>query len=65
MTIQLKVPSMVCEGCVENITKEIKKNIPEAQVQINLDSKLVTVDTEASEASVKEVIVSTGHTVES
>jgi len=64
MTIELKVPSMVCEGCVDTITKEIKKNLPEAQVNIDLKTKMVSVDTQASEASLKEMITSTGHTVE-
>jgi copper chaperone len=64
MTIQLKVPSMVCSGCVETITKEIKVHEPDADVNIDLDSKIVTVQTQASEESIKQMITAVGHTVD-
>ncbi|AFZ36924.1 Heavy metal transport/detoxification protein [Stanieria cyanosphaera PCC 7437] len=63
MAIELKVPSMVCEGCVETVTKAIKTHEPEAEVDIDLTSKKVTVNTEASEESIKQIIVATGHEV--
>ena len=62
--LKLKVPSMVCEGCVETVTKAIKTHEPNAKVDIDLDSKKVSVDTKASEESIKQVIVAAGHTVE-
>ena len=62
--IELKVPSMVCEGCVETLTKAIKTHEPNAKVNIDLDSKQVTVDTQASVESIKQVITATGHEVE-
>ena len=64
MTIKLKVPSMVCEGCVETVKEAITAHEPNAKVDINLDTKQVTVDTEASEASIKQVITAVGHSVE-
>ncbi|MGK7935573.1 MAG: heavy-metal-associated domain-containing protein [Xenococcaceae cyanobacterium] len=64
MMIELKVPSMVCEGCVETVTKAIKTQEPNAKVNIDLDSKKVTVDTQASVESIKQVITATGHEVE-
>jgi copper chaperone len=64
MTIELKVPSMVCEGCVETITKAIATHEPEAKVNIDLATKKVIVDTQASEESIKQIIVATGHEVE-
>ena len=64
MTIKLKVPSMVCDGCVNTITQAITTQEPEAQVDINLDSKEVVVETAASEASIRQIIVAVGHTVE-
>ena len=62
--LELKVPSMVCDGCVEKITEVIKTHEPNAKVDIDLGSKKVSVDTEASEESIKQVIVAAGHTVE-
>lgn len=64
MTIELKVPSMVCDGCVSTVKDAILTHEPKAKVEIDLDTKQVTVDTEASEASIKQVITAVGHTVE-
>ncbi len=64
MTLELKVPSIVCAGCVDNITKQIKSNFPNATVNIDLETKMVNVDTEASKDSIVQVITSAGHTVE-
>ena len=64
MTINLKVPSMVCDGCVDTVKEAIATHEPKAKVDINLDTKQVTVDTEASEASIKQIITAAGHTVE-
>jgi copper chaperone len=64
MTMELKVTSMVCEGCVETVTKAILTHEPEAKVDIDLATKKVTVNTQASEESIKQIIVATGHEVE-
>ncbi|MGF1588885.1 MAG: heavy-metal-associated domain-containing protein [Pleurocapsa sp.] len=64
MTINLKVPSMVCDGCVTIVKEAIVTHEPNAIVNINLDLKQVIVDTQASEASIKQVITAAGHTVE-
>ncbi|MGV2828681.1 heavy-metal-associated domain-containing protein [Myxosarcina sp. GI1(2024)] len=63
-TINLKVPSMVCQGCVETLSKAIATHEPEAKIDIDLDTKQVTVETEASRASLEQAIVAVGHTVE-
>ena len=64
MTINLKVTSMVCDGCVSAVESAILTHEPEAKVDIDLDTKKVTVETEASESSIKQVITAAGHTVE-
>lgn len=61
--IQLNVPTIKCEGCAEAITNEIKSQDPNAQVEVDVDSKIVKVETTAAETSVKEMINSAGHTV--
>ncbi|BAU64550.1 Heavy metal transport/detoxification protein [Stanieria sp. NIES-3757] len=63
MTMELKVPSMVCEGCVDTVNKAILTHEPEAEVNIDLATKKVTVNTQASEESIKQIIVATGHEV--
>lgn len=62
--MKLNVPSIVCEGCAETITREIKTHEPRAKVDVDIEGKTVTVDTEASEESVKQMIQSVNHTVE-
>ncbi|MEL7522336.1 MAG: heavy-metal-associated domain-containing protein [Cyanobacteria bacterium J06633_1] len=64
MTINLKVPSMVCDGCVDTVKEAIVTHEPQAKVEINLDNKQVAVDTEASESSIRQIITAAGHTVE-
>ncbi|MEL6502532.1 MAG: heavy-metal-associated domain-containing protein [Cyanobacteria bacterium J06635_13] len=64
MTINLKVPSIVCDGCVDTVKDAIATHEPQAKVEIDLESKQVTVETEASESSIKQIIMAAGHTVE-
>ncbi|MDJ0731329.1 MAG: heavy-metal-associated domain-containing protein [Crocosphaera sp.] len=64
MTITLKVPSIACGGCADTITKAIEGQKPEAKVSVDVESKMVTVDTDASTATIKEIITEAGHTVE-
>lgn len=63
MTMQFKVPSITCEGCVDTIKKEILTHEPEAQVSGDVTQKTISVDTQASEESVKQMIVAVGHEV--
>ncbi len=64
MTMKFKVPSMVCAGCIDTIKEAIITEESKAKVEIDLDSKLVKVDTEASEESIRQIITAVGHTVE-
>lgn len=64
MTIQLKVPTIACDGCGTTITKAILAQEPKAKVNVDVENKIVQVETQASEESVKQMIVSAGHQVE-
>lgn len=63
MSLQLKVPSIVCEGCAETITKAVKSVNADAQVDVDVSAKTVKVEG-VSEESVKQAIAATCHTVE-
>jgi copper chaperone len=63
MALELKVPSMVCEGCVEIVTKAIKTVDSDAGVNVDLETKTVSVESQVSEESIKQAIVATGHTI--
>lgn len=62
--IEIKVPSIVCEGCIETLTKAVTKLDPNAKVTGDLDSKTLTIDTTADVAAVKAAMVEVGHSPE-
>ncbi|MGK7903574.1 MAG: heavy-metal-associated domain-containing protein [Hormoscilla sp.] len=64
MTVQFKVPSMVCDGCAETVTKAIQTVDPGAKVNIVLETKEVSVESNASLDAIKEAIAAKDHTVE-
>ena len=59
-----KVPSIACDGCAKTITEEILTHESDAKVNVDVKAKTVSVETEASEESIKQMIVATGHTLE-
>jgi copper chaperone len=61
MTIQLKVPGMACGGCGKTITKAVQSIDPTAEVQTDPKTKQVTVESNASESSVREAIAAAGY----
>lgn len=63
MTIELKVPSIACQVCAETITKAIKNSEPNAKVNVNIDTKIVIVETNTSESKIKQIILEAGHTL--
>lgn len=63
MTLQLTVPNMACSACGDTITKAIKAIDPAATVQADPTTKQVNVETQATEAEIKQVIVNAGYTV--
>jgi copper chaperone len=64
MTLKIKVPSIACEACATAIINGIAKNLPAAKVRVDVATKMVEVETEASEESIREAIVAIGHEVE-
>jgi copper chaperone len=64
MTIEIKVTSMVCQACANTVTKAIKSLDAEADIKINLETKIVNINGKPSETEIKEAIAAVGHTVE-
>jgi copper chaperone len=56
MKLQLKVPDTTCGGCVNNITNAIKTIDANATIQGDPKTKIVLVETQASEVAVKTAI---------
>ncbi len=63
MALALKVPTMVCDGCVKTVKEAIQTVDADAKVEIDLPSKQVTVESQASESSIKQAITATGHEI--
>jgi copper chaperone len=63
MTMTFNVPTITCEGCVDTIKKEILTHEPEAKVEGDVSNKTISVDTQASESSIRQMIVAVGHEV--
>ncbi|MEX0269907.1 heavy-metal-associated domain-containing protein [Leptolyngbyaceae cyanobacterium UHCC 1019] len=64
MTLQFTVPNMACSACSETITKAVTAVDSSANVQADPKTKLVNIETQASEAVIKEAIAAAGYTVE-
>lgn len=64
MNIQIKVPSMMCDGCIKAIRSEIKSNLPDATISADLEDKIVIVETTASKSEIASMIAAAGHETE-
>ena len=64
MKLELTVPSMVCQGCVDNVQKAIITQDANATVSIDLETKKVLVDTEVPATTIEQAIIDIGHTVD-
>ena len=63
MTVSLTVPSIVCEKCVQAVTKAIQGVDAQANVSVDLDTKHVTIETSASVEALTAAIDEAGHEV--
>jgi copper chaperone len=64
MALKLKVPDIACDKCAEKITESIHVMEPNALVDVDVQDKIVTVETSAAEESIKQVIVAAGFKIE-
>jgi copper chaperone len=63
MPLQLTVPNMACSACGDAIAKAIKVIDATATVQADPQAKLVSIETQAPEMSIKQAISEAGYTV--
>lgn len=64
MALKLTVLNIACNECGETITEAIKVQEPNAKVDIDIQGKTVTVESGASEETIKQAITAAGYTVE-
>lgn len=61
MTLQLKVPTIACAACVDTVTKAVKSVDATAKVEVDRKTKMVTIETQQSEAEIKQAIADAGY----
>lgn len=61
--LSLKVSGMTCGGCINAITRAIQAQDPQAQVQVDLVSQIVNLETSLSSAQASELIAEAGFPV--
>jgi len=61
MALQLTVLKLACPACVNAITEFIQTLDFTASVQANPKTKLVSIETQASETAIKEAIAAAGY----
>ncbi|MEM6255708.1 MAG: heavy-metal-associated domain-containing protein [Cyanobacteria bacterium P01_D01_bin.156] len=61
MALQLTVPNMACDSCAKNITSAIKTLDAQATVSADPKTKLVDIETETAEASIRAALEKAGY----
>lgn len=61
--MQFNVPTIDSSETASKLKETILTSEPKAKVEVNSDSKTVTIDSEASEETFKQLIVAAGHKV--
>ncbi|MEH1849841.1 MAG: heavy-metal-associated domain-containing protein [Nostoc sp.] len=64
MAIKLKVTNIKGDECANKITKSILTMESDAKVDVNVNAKTVTVESAASEETIKQIVQSAGYTIE-
>ncbi|MBC8338985.1 MAG: heavy-metal-associated domain-containing protein [Rhodospirillales bacterium] len=55
-----KVLGMSCAGCANSVSKALKAVVPEASVDVNLDSKEVRIEGIAEDTAVQQAVEGAG-----
>ena len=61
--LSLKVSGMTCGGCITAVTKTIQFQDPQARVEVDLASQMVSLDTSLSAAQASQIITDAGFPV--
>ncbi|WP_088242060.1 heavy-metal-associated domain-containing protein [Calothrix rhizosoleniae] len=64
MTFKLKVPDIACQGCADTITESLLALEPSAKIQVDVPTKIVTVESTVSLENIKQAIINAGYQIE-
>ena len=62
MTLKFEVQDMTCGHCVRTITEAVTSAIPDALVNADTSTHIVTIDTSASSDTIEAIIREAGYT---
>lgn len=62
--VQFRVADMTCGGCVRSVTNAVKGVDTDASVNVDLATKLVSVESNADASSIANAIKAAGYEVE-
>jgi copper chaperone len=63
MALKLHVPTVSTPEAAKSLRDTILTSQPEAKVDIDIDTNMVTVESQASETTFKQLIVAAGHQI--
>jgi copper chaperone len=63
MALQLHVPTLDSLASVKSLEETIYTSQPDATVKVDLEAKTVTITSQASEETFKQLIVAAGHRI--
>ncbi|NJN87600.1 MAG: heavy metal transport/detoxification protein [Leptolyngbyaceae cyanobacterium SL_7_1] len=63
MALKLSVPTLDSPEAANSLKQTILTSEPDAKVEVDVESKTVTVESKASEATFKQLITAAGHTI--
>ncbi|WP_416666087.1 heavy metal transport/detoxification protein [Egbenema bharatensis] len=63
MALKLNVPTLDSPKAAEELKKVLLTSEPDAQIDVNAETKIVTVESEASEETFKQLITASGHKI--
>ncbi|WP_240553636.1 heavy-metal-associated domain-containing protein [Polynucleobacter campilacus] len=61
--LSLKVSGMTCGGCIKAVTKAIQSQDPQAKVEADLASQMVSLETSLSAEQASQIITDAGFPV--
>jgi copper chaperone len=61
--LSLKVSGMTCGGCINAVTRAIQSQDPQAKVQADLATQMVSLETSLSKAQASQLITDAGFPV--
>ncbi|MFN7168279.1 MAG: heavy-metal-associated domain-containing protein [Pannonibacter sp.] len=60
--MDLKIENMTCGGCAKSVTKAIQSVDPAAEIETNLATRAVKIETAATPSAILEVLEQAGYT---